>query len=182
EHGRAVYTRRCVGCHGRDGDGNGEAATFLSPRPRDFTAAIFKFRSTPSGSLPTDADLFRTATRGVRGTAMPTWHELPMEDRRAVIAFIKTFSPRWRDEKPEPGGLPASPPPASTALIERGRDVYRSAKCWECRRARPRRWAVGRTAQRRLRVSDPTDGFHAWSVQGGRHGRRHLPRADRRPR
>jgi len=132
EHGRAVYTRRCVGCHGRDGDGNGEAATFLSPRPRDFTAAIFKFRSTPSGSLPTDADLFRTVTRGVRGTAMPTWHELPMEDRRAVIAFIKTFSPRWRDEKPEPGGLPASPPPASTALIERGRDVYRSAKCWEC--------------------------------------------------
>ncbi len=99
EHGRAVYTRRCVGCHGRDGDGNGEAATFLSPRPRDFTAAIFKFRSTPSGSLPTDADLFRTVTRGVRGTAMPTWHELPMEDRRAVIAFIKTFSPRWRDEK-----------------------------------------------------------------------------------
>jgi cytochrome c oxidase cbb3-type subunit 2 len=132
EHGRAVYTRRCIGCHGRDGDGNGEAATFLSPRPRDFTAAIFKFRSTPSGSLPTDADLFRTVTRGVRGTAMPTWHELPMEDRRAVIAFIKTFSPRWRDEKPEPGGLPASPPPASTALIERGRDVYRSAKCWEC--------------------------------------------------
>jgi len=63
---------------------------------------------------------------------MPTWHELPTEDRRAVIAFIKTFSARWRDEKPEPGGLPATPPVASGALIERGRDVYRSAKCWEC--------------------------------------------------
>jgi len=132
ERGRAVYARRCVGCHGRDGDGNGAAATFLSPRPRDFTAGIFKFRSTPSGSLPTDADLFRTVTRGVRGTAMPTWHELPADDRRAVITFIKTFSTRWRDEKPEPGGLPGIPPTVSARLLGRGRDVYRSAKCWEC--------------------------------------------------
>ncbi len=132
ERGRAVYTRRCAGCHGRDGDGNGDAATFLSPRPHDFTAGIFKFRSTPSGSLPTDADLYRTVTRGVRGTAMPTWHELPVDDRRAVIAFIKTFSRRWRDEKPEPGGPPAIPPTVSATLLERGRDVYRSAKCWEC--------------------------------------------------
>jgi len=63
---------------------------------------------------------------------MPTWHELPTEDRRAVIAFIKTFSARWRDEKPEPSGAMPSPPPASVAMLARGRDVYVSAKCWEC--------------------------------------------------
>src|SRR5207245_9280645 len=100
EHGRAVYTRRCVGCHGRDGDGNGEAATFLSPRPRDFTAAIFKFRSTPSGSLPTDADLVRTVTRGAPRTAMPTWHELPLQARRAAIALATPVAPRCRAAKP----------------------------------------------------------------------------------
>ncbi len=39
--GREVYNSRCVGCHGKSGDGNGLAATFLSPRPRNFTLAVF---------------------------------------------------------------------------------------------------------------------------------------------
>ncbi|HEY3186973.1 MAG TPA: cbb3-type cytochrome c oxidase subunit II, partial [Solirubrobacteraceae bacterium] len=130
--GRAVYERRCVGCHGARGDGNGKAATFLSPRPRDFTTAVFKFRTTPSGSLPTDADLYRTITRGVRWTAMPTWHELPDAERRAVIAYVKTFSTRWREQPgPVPAALPPPPPP-STELRDRGRVLYRSAKCYEC--------------------------------------------------
>jgi cytochrome c oxidase cbb3-type subunit 2 len=131
ERGRAVYRQRCIGCHGGDGDGNGAAATFLSPRPRDFTTAVFKFRSTPSGTLPTDGDLYRTVTRGVRWTAMPTWHELPDKDRLAVVAFIKTFSTRWQEEKPEPP-LVATAPPARAELTARGRDLYASAKCWEC--------------------------------------------------
>jgi cytochrome c oxidase cbb3-type subunit 2 len=131
ERGRAVYTQRCIGCHGVEGDGNGAAATFLSPRPRDFTAAVFKFRNTPSGTLPTDGDLYRTVTRGVRWTAMPTWHELPEKDRLAVVAFIKTFSKRWKEEKVELA-LPPSPPPASAQIVARGRDLYVSAKCWEC--------------------------------------------------
>jgi cytochrome c oxidase cbb3-type subunit I/II len=131
ERGRTVYRQRCLGCHGVEGDGNGIAATFLSPRPRDFTAAVFKFRSTPSGALPTDGDLYRTVTRGVRWTAMPTWHELPDKDRLAVVAFIKTFSKRWKEEKPEPP-LVAAAPPASVELVARGRDLYGTAKCWEC--------------------------------------------------
>jgi cytochrome c oxidase cbb3-type subunit 2 len=130
--GRAVYERRCIGCHGARGDGNGPAATFLSPRPRDFTAAVFKFRTTPSGSLPTDGDLYRTVTRGVRWTAMPTWHEVPDADRRAVVAYIKTFSPRWREE-PRPAAAPLPSPPAPSAeLLSRGQALYRSAKCYEC--------------------------------------------------
>jgi cytochrome c oxidase cbb3-type subunit I/II len=131
ERGRVVYRQRCIGCHGVEGDGNGVAATFLSPRPRDFTAAVFKFRSTPSGTLPTDGDLYRTVTRGVRWTAMPTWHELPDKDRLAVVAFIKTFSKRWKEEKPEPP-LVATAPAARAELIARGRDLYTTAKCWEC--------------------------------------------------
>src|SRR5437762_2415088 len=132
DRGRTVYGQRCVGCHGADGDGNGAAATFLSPRPRDFTAAVFKFRSTPSGSLPTDGDLYRTITRGVRWTAMPTWHELPDKDRLAVITYIKTLSQRWKDEKPEPPVVRPTPPPATPALLARGKELYVKAKCWEC--------------------------------------------------
>jgi cytochrome c oxidase cbb3-type subunit 2 len=130
--GKAVYERRCVGCHGVKGDGNGPAATFLDPRPRDFTLGAFKFRTTPSGSLPTDGDLYRTLTRGVRWTAMPTWHELPEKDRIAVVAYIKTFSSRWKEEKPEPPIVIADPPPVTPELLARGKELYVKAKCFEC--------------------------------------------------
>src|ERR1700694_3880343 len=52
------YRRYCAGCHGTLGDGEGENAVWLDPKPRNFTLATFKCRSTPSGSLPTDEDLF----------------------------------------------------------------------------------------------------------------------------
>ena len=130
--GKAVYERRCLGCHGAKGDGNGPLATFLEPRPRNFTLGSFKFRTTPSGSLPTDGDLYRTLTRGVRWTAMPTWHELPEKDRIAVIAYIKTFSSRFKDEKPEPP-IPIGEPPKATAdLLVRGKQLYTQAKCFQC--------------------------------------------------
>ena len=130
--GREVYRARCAGCHGSTGDGNGPAATFLFPRPRDFTLGVFKFRTTPSGSLPTDGDLYRTVTRGVRWTAMPTWHELPGKERLAVITFIKTFSKRWKEEKPEPPEVIGDAPKATPMLIARGKDLYQKAKCFQC--------------------------------------------------
>jgi cytochrome c oxidase cbb3-type subunit 2 len=81
-YGKEVYERRCIGCHGAQGDGNGPAATFLyKQRPRNF-----RLTKEP---LPTDADLLRTITRGVRGTAMPPWYDLPLADRLAVIHYIK---------------------------------------------------------------------------------------------
>lgn len=46
-YGKEVYERRCIGCHGEKGDGNGPAATFLfNQRPRNFNAGVFKFRLT----------------------------------------------------------------------------------------------------------------------------------------
>jgi cytochrome c oxidase cbb3-type subunit I/II len=132
--GREVYLRRCVGCHGEKGDGNGAAATFLNPRPRDFRDAVFKFRVTPSGALPTEGDLYRTVTRGIRGTAMPPWHEIPEKDRLAVILFVKTFSPLWKEKslKAAPVTLP-DPPPPSEELIAQGEKVYiNEGRCWNC--------------------------------------------------
>jgi len=132
ELGREVFTDHCAGCHGARGDGAGRAATFLSPLPRDFTAGVFKFRSTPSGSLPTDGDLFRTITRGVRWTAMPTWHEVPDKQRIAVVAYLKTLSKRWTEDTVEPA-IPLPPPPRATPeLLARGKALYAQAKCAEC--------------------------------------------------
>jgi cytochrome c oxidase cbb3-type subunit 2 len=130
--GREVFVNHCVGCHGTQGDGAGRAATFLSPLPRDFTAGVFKFRSTPSGTLPTDGDLYRTITRGVRWTAMPPWHEVPDKERIAVVAYLKTLSKRWKEDAAEPA-IPLPPPPkASAALVARGKTLYVQAKCAEC--------------------------------------------------
>lgn len=135
EHGKEVYSRRCVGCHGEKGNGNGPASTFFNPRPRDFTTGTFKFRSTESGMLPTNGDLFRTLTMGLRGTAMPTWHMLPEKDRWAVIQYIKTFSDEWEDEEFVAESQPISigtPPEPSPELLEKGKEAYILAKCWQC--------------------------------------------------
>ncbi len=130
--GSEVYHARCAGCHGEGGDGNGPAATFLSPRPQSFTRGVFKFRSTRSGALPTDGDLYRAVTRGVRWTAMPTWHELPDTERLAVVAFIKTFSRRFKDERPAAPSAIGKPPNATAELVARGKALYQKAQCYQC--------------------------------------------------
>jgi len=144
DYGKQVYERRCAGCHGVDGNGNGPAATFMHKvRPRDFTLGVFKFHLTPSGSMPTDGDLLRTITRGVRGTAMPTWHMLPEKDRLSVVQYIKYVLAADRSDPSnpymyfveEPHGAPVfikQPPTPSKALVERGGKVWKQAKCWEC--------------------------------------------------
>jgi cytochrome c oxidase cbb3-type subunit I/II len=142
-YGKEVYERRCIGCHGEKGDGNGPAATFLfNQRPRNFNAGVFKFRLTQK-PVPTDGDLLRTITRGVRGTAMPAWYELPLNDRLAVIQYIKyeLAVDRSDPSKPyayfieEPPSQPlyiGQPPAPSQDLLAHAKDVWQNAKCWEC--------------------------------------------------
>ena len=73
--GKQAYERRCMGCHGQKGDGNGPSAEFLNPKPRDFTAGVYKFKSTlGKETLPTDSDIFTTLTHGLWGTSMPSWY------------------------------------------------------------------------------------------------------------
>ena len=71
--GETVYKHMCTFCHGTDGNGGGKAMAYLFPWPRDFRKGVFKYRTTPSGSLPLDSDLFKVISRGVPGTAMPAW-------------------------------------------------------------------------------------------------------------
>lgn len=142
-YGKEVYGRRCIGCHGEKGDGNGEASTFLfNQRARNFTAGAFKFKLSQK-AIPSDGDLLRTITRGVRGTAMPAWYELPLNDRLAVIQYIKYELAVDRSDpaKPyaffieEPPGEPlyiGRPPAATQEMIAHGKDVWENAKCWEC--------------------------------------------------
>jgi cytochrome c oxidase cbb3-type subunit 1 len=130
--GRSVYARRCAGCHGTTGDGNGPSARFLDPKPRDFTKGLFKFRSTiGKDSLPTDADLYVTITHGLWGTSMPPLHELPAPQRWAVIQFLKTFSDRWEKEPAGQSIVIPPEPPVTPSSIKKG-DVLFQGNCALC--------------------------------------------------
>src|SRR5207244_13487103 len=85
------YRRYCTGCHGDIGDGEGENAQWIDPKPRNFTLATFKCRSTPSGTLPTDEDLFNTIGRGILNSNMPPWNPLSNQQRVDLVAYVKHF-------------------------------------------------------------------------------------------
>ena len=132
ERGKALFATHCVVCHGASGAGDGPAAYLLSPRARDFTRGSFKVRSTATGSLPTDGDLFRTLTRGMPGTAMPQWEHLPEADRWALVDIVKTFSTRFKDEGPGEV-LPVPDPPAQIdQLAAAGKLAFEKYRCGDC--------------------------------------------------
>jgi DMSO reductase family type II enzyme heme b subunit len=146
ERGRAVYETHCAACHGSAGDGNGPAAVWLYPKPRNFSAGLFKIQSTPAGSLPTDEDLYRSITRGLGGSSMPAFNYLPEADRRAVVQYVKhltaTVGPDGRRvnlfEQAAANGAVALPlvvppePPLTFDSIVRGKELYVSLQCNSC--------------------------------------------------
>lgn len=143
-YGQWTYRGLCIGCHGREADGNGAVWELadkwgnghrLPRKPRDFISAVFKVRSTPSGSLPTDRDLFMAISRGlVADEDMPAFKFLPERDRWAVIAYIKTLSPVWVEEAEyQDDPIEVTEPPLPTAeLVAAGKDVYLEMKCAKC--------------------------------------------------
>ncbi len=142
EKGKGIYYRRCSFCHGLLGDGNGPAADFMDPRPRDFTLGTFKFRTTQSGELPTDEDLFRTVSRGLSGTGMQAFDSdliksgLSEEERWAVISYVKTFAQEFADPELDPYKtlitIPEKLAPYNEETIAKGKELFERAKCWEC--------------------------------------------------
>jgi len=132
-----VYTNRCAHCHGEEGDGKGPAAEFMYPKPRDFTLAVFKYKTTHADDeFPTDADLSKTIMKGLKGTAMPGWKSLLSKAEVAgLIEYIKQFGGWDKESLDEPldpkpideGEVIASSPES----IARGAKLFQKA-CKEC--------------------------------------------------
>jgi mono/diheme cytochrome c family protein len=131
--GKPVYDKWCAGCHGVEGDGEGPAAAWMLPRPRDFTTALYQIRTTPSGALPTDADILHIIDVGMPGTAMPGWESrLSGTQRNDLVAYLKTFSRFFAmEDAPEPVSIGRAPGTSAEA-IEEGAGLYREMECWKC--------------------------------------------------
>lgn len=131
--GGRIFRGACLGCHGETGEGNGREGKLLPIPPRDFVVAQFLCRHTPSGSLPRDEDLFRSIRRGFKSqVGMPSFRFLSDREVWAVISFIKTFSPRWKEEQVPPPIVVPAPPPFTPQAIARGAALYQATGCYKC--------------------------------------------------
>lgn len=153
--GRDIYAMACASCHGVDGRGDGSVGPMLAPRrapqPRDFTQNDFKLRSTPSGELPTTADLFRVVTEGIAGDGgpltfglrrhrlMPSFRHMPEEQRLEVLEYVKSLNPEFwarrgtaADYRPvERVAVPPAPRLTDEQIL-RGKQLYADAECLAC--------------------------------------------------
>jgi cytochrome c oxidase cbb3-type subunit 2 len=130
--GKPLYVQECSACHGERGAGDGPAAAFLEPRPRDFTKHVFKLRTTPTGQPPTTDDVLRTIARGIPGTAMPSFAFLPEADRRKIAAHVLRLADLLDEPEPTPLPSPGQPPPASAETTALGKELYTDAGCASC--------------------------------------------------
>ena len=133
ESGRVLYMRNCSQCHGEKGDGLGYATPHLYPKPRDFTTARFKVRTTPNGALPMHEDLVNIIRRGMPYTSMPAWPDLTDQEISDLAYFIKSFSADFSNAEmvPKPVELPSGPS-ATSESIEAGKKLYEETGCPKC--------------------------------------------------
>jgi mono/diheme cytochrome c family protein len=153
--GRQLYGTNCAACHGEHGGGDGPAARFLYPRPRNFGDVKFRVVSTVN-LIPTDADLLQVLERGMPGSAMFPFRHLPEADRQALVAYVRHLTrtavlareraesganldpaelERAVDQMLQPGAVlevPADLPASGAESIARGSQLYRTEGCAPC--------------------------------------------------
>ncbi|MBI4516575.1 MAG: c-type cytochrome [Deltaproteobacteria bacterium] len=139
--GEQVYTKQCVACHGAKGDGEGEAAYLLYPKPRNFRTGRFRLVSTWEG-MPTDEDLYLTISRGMPGSAMPSWGHLSEKERWGLVHYVKSLMEAPITIKPSAApaaegqqgtGIVIVPPepPYDAAAQARAQELFKDA-CASC--------------------------------------------------
>ncbi len=102
--GMRLYVRDCANCHGPRGEGNGKGAAGLLPRPTNL--AVHEY---------TVGRLSGALWKGVPGTSMPAFRDLPVADLSALAEVVRGFH------------VAQPPRPASEA----GADIY-AARCAQC--------------------------------------------------
>lgn len=82
EQGRVYYVQLCLPCHGSRGDGRGEWAYRVTPRPADLTSPRTQARS--------DAQLFEFISEPRPGTPMIGWKKQLSESQRGqLVVYVR---------------------------------------------------------------------------------------------
>ncbi|MCC6502264.1 MAG: c-type cytochrome [Deltaproteobacteria bacterium] len=142
DKGKAIYSRLCAFCHGIEGAGDGPAAAYLNPPPRDFTLGLYKWKSTKFDEYaPSDDDLARMISGmrshdsipgwdGMNATSMPGWSDLlGKEEVSHVAAYLKSLA--GYDNAPKSAIDLSGKVKADSASVERGKTLFKD-RCAEC--------------------------------------------------
>jgi len=86
--GMQLYDQHCGACHGERGRGDGPAARFLEPKPRDFRSGYFRFVSTDNG-VPSDTDILEAISAGLPGSAMLGFTQLTPQERILLVNHLR---------------------------------------------------------------------------------------------
>jgi cytochrome c oxidase cbb3-type subunit 2 len=132
------FARYCASCHGYAGDGDGKNAQQFDAVATDFTRGVYKCRSTPTGTLPTDDDLRRSIIQGLSNSGMPSFLALGTLQTDDLVAALKSFSARFAHEAPGQPIAVAAPTPNDGASVARGAALWSRLKCDNCHGARGR--------------------------------------------
>ncbi len=132
--GKRTYDTYCVGCHGPEGLGKGEAASFLNPKPRNFVDEDYTyFHFSEAGPFPSDDSLEITIRNGLPGSSMPAFPLLTAQELQSVIGYVKQFKQGgWSTPSP----IQAAPAPVKLAG-ESAEDLFKSAACIGCHQFDP---------------------------------------------
>lgn len=132
--GRSLFHKFCATCHGDHADGTGTSRRFTNTPPRDLTRGTFKFRMTPAGAPPSEADLIRTISVGVRGTHMPSWRGVLTRLQIATLAhYVMSLSDGFWSGTPAPTALVIpTETPYDASSVARGKALYTKMSCATC--------------------------------------------------
>ena len=99
-HGKQLFASNCASCHGPEGYGDGPKSKELNPGPRNYHTDKFK-----NGNAP--LQIAKTLQTGLGG--MPAFPLMPIEDRFALVHFVRTLVPTpANDDSVAVNALPAS--------------------------------------------------------------------------
>lgn len=91
--GSISFATNCASCHGEKGMGNGIAGAGLNPKPRNFHSQDGWTNGTKIN------EMYKTLEEGIIKNGMNSYSQLPIEERFALIYYIRSLASGYPDVK-----------------------------------------------------------------------------------